>query len=570
MQKIKNPLLSQLFMETSFVPRGQQLKQLAASEELYKIIEPDRQYPYEFVCFKITGYRPKSSSAQQVISGSELLRDLPVYVLRQSARLKLAAQQQGEKNYSIDELSEKFNISKRTIERWRKRGLLCRKYIFGGGISGIGFASSAVEEFTGKNAELVKKASQFSTTSPAVKQAIIDMAQQLGSDGGLSRTAIIKKTAAHFKRAAETVRLIIADYEKRHKKQIFKNTHTLLSSKETALIYSMYESGAAIEQIAAKFSKSVCTIYRIIDRKRIRTLLAAKIDYIMSEEFQKPDAEEKILATPVSVRRTPKGLLRKTDIKPDENRSSLSYAPTGWHQFVETIKKIPALNREQELELFRRYNFLKFLAAELVKQLSLTRPCAKASQRAEQLLSQAERMKNLIIEANLKLVVRVAGRHASGSNLADLISEGNMALFRAVEKFDYTRGFRFSTYASWAIEREFAHFQPTGPGGTEMSDFDEISVSQHLKTRSAGVEAIEKARSSLEQVIAENLTEREQHIILYHFGLTGSTVKKEFKTLKQIGDELGISKERVRQIELIALGKLRQTLSPEEFELLTG
>ncbi len=112
-----------------------------------------------------------------------------------------------------------------------------------------------------------------------------------------------------------------------------------------------------------------------------------------------------------------------------------------WQEFVEAIKKIPALNREQEVELFRRYNFLKYLAAGLVKQLSLTRPCAKAAQQAEQFFNQAERMKNLIIEANLKLVVRVAGRHASGSNLADLISEGNMALIRAVEKFDYTKGF---------------------------------------------------------------------------------------------------------------------------------
>jgi len=77
-------------------------------------------------------------------------------------------------------------------------------------------------------------------------------------------------------------------------------------------------------------------------------------------------------------------------------------------------------------------------------------------------------------------------------------------------------------------------------------------------------------RRSLEQVIEENLTEREQYIIRYHFGLTGTMVKKKFKTLKQIGDELGITKERVRQIELVALGKLRQTLSAEEFELLTG
>jgi RNA polymerase sigma factor (sigma-70 family) len=104
----------------------------------------------------------------------------------------------------------------------------------------------------------------------------------------------------------------------------------------------------------------------------------------------------------------------------------------------------------------------------------------------------------------------------------------------------------------------------------ERGAFDEKSVSEHLKTRPAGVEAIEMARRSLEQVIEENLAEREQYIIRYHFGLTGSVVKKKFKTLKQIGDELGISKERVRQIELIALGKLRQTLSPEEFELLTG
>jgi RNA polymerase sigma factor (sigma-70 family) len=108
------------------------------------------------------------------------------------------------------------------------------------------------------------------------------------------------------------------------------------------------------------------------------------------------------------------------------------------------------------------------------------------------------------------------------------------------------------------------------PVGAERGDLEEMAVSEHLKTRSVGVEAVEKARSSLEQVIENNLTEREQYIIRYHFGLAGTIVKKEFKTLKQIGDELGISKERVRQIELVALGKLRQVLSPEEFELLMG
>jgi RNA polymerase sigma factor (sigma-70 family) len=284
------------------------------------------------------------------------------------------------------------------------------------------------------------------------------------------------------------------------------------------------------------------------------------IDYIMSNEFELPDAREKILDSPVSIRRMPKGLLQKTRTRPDEN----------WQDFVEAIKKVPALSRQQEVELFRRYNFLKYLAAGCIKQLSLAKPCANFAHQAQQFLNQAERIKNLIIEANLKLVIRVAGRHISGVNLSELVSEGNVALMRAVEKFDYIKGFRFSTYASWVIAREFAHFQPPAPAGAQRSDLDQMSVSEHLKTRSAGVEAVEKARSSLEQVIEDNLTEREQFIIRYHFGLTGSLVKKEFKTLKQIGDELGLTKERVRQIELIALGKLRQTLSPEEFELLTG
>jgi len=558
MQKIKNPLLAQLLLETAFAPKSQQIKQLAAAEELYKIIEPDRQYPYEFVCFKITGYRPKVNS-QQSIDAKELKKDLPAYILRASGRLKLKAAEQSEKIYSLDTLSKKFDVSKRTIERWRKRGLLARKYIFGAKQAGIGFGAASIDEFIKKNQGLIEKASKFELIDGESKQAIIETAQKFASDEKLSRTAVIKKTAAQFKKATETIRRIIINYEKRQKKQLFKNLHNQLDPKEISSIYQMQTAGASIKEMAEKFNKSPGTIYRIINRRAIRMLLAAKIEYIMSEEFTQPDAEEKILAAPISVRRMPKELL-KTASKPEQSRPD----------FVEAIKKIPTLNREQEVELFRRYNFCKFSASGLIKKLSLTAPCAAAAQKAGELLSSAERIKNLIIEANLSLVFRIAGKHATGANVSDLVSEGNMALIRAVERFDYTKGFRFGTYASWVIAREFARYQPAGnmPAG-ERSDLEDVSVSEHLKTRPAGVEAIEMARSSLEQVIEENLTEREQHIIRYHFGLTGSIVKKEFKTLKQIGDELGISKERVRQIELIALGKLRQTLSPEEFELLT-
>jgi len=289
-------------------------------------------------------------------------------------------------------------------------------------------------------------------------------------------------------------------------------------------------------------------------------LLAKKIEFVASDEFLDKDAKARILTEPPD--KSEPSIFKNTE--PNKlTGSSIS-------EYLHSLRDTPVLNREQEVELFRRYNYLKFLACQSRAGIKLSRVSGKMISQVESYLSQAEEIKRRIIEANLRLVVNVARKHTlSGANLLDLVSEGNISLMHVVEKFDYSRGFRFSTFASWAIAKDYAHKIPDQLGKTRKASL--ANIHREMRTEDAAdFAAIERAHQSLAQVIKDNLTDREQYVIMNRFGLVGPPIKKETKTLVQIGQELNLSKERIRQIELIALQKLRQSLSPEEFELLTG
>jgi len=185
-------------------------------------------------------------------------------------------------------------------------------------------------------------------------------------------------------------------------------------------------------------------------------------------------------------------------------------------------------------------------------------------------LAEAEAIERTIVGANLRLVVSIASRHsATGPQFAELVSKGNYALITAVQEFDYTKGLRFGKQAALSIAKEYAK---ASGRSTELSHEKAVSIAtiQRQLRQTADIAAIERARQSLTEVIQQELDEREQYIILHHFGLVGSGIRRQVKTLQQIGEDLGLTKERVRQIELIALQKLRQCLSPEQFELLTA
>jgi RNA polymerase sigma factor (sigma-70 family) len=564
MRQIKNQNLAQLLMQLRFTPQKKRRKQLDAAEKLLAIIQSDKEYPFEFVCFHITGFHPKAPMPeQQHIKGDELAEDLRIFIAKLSSQLALAVDEQDQKVYTIEALADSLDVSTKTIHRWRKRGLTARKFVFDDGKKRLGFLQSAVDKFLKENPNLIAKAKIFKRLTKKEKQLIIKQARALASKTTLSRHQTIDRIAAKLGKAHETIRYTLLNYEKANPdKPISNEPAGVISPAEAAELYKIFKQGCSVKELMSRFSRSKSSIYRIINQQRARALLARKIEFVASDKFLEENARQKFLAKPVGVEKP----LSTKSIEPLELASE-SLLP----QYLQALRNTPVLNREREVELFRRYNYLKYLASAARTGMKPAQVHSDRLNEIENYLAEAETIKKTIIEANLRLVVSIAGKHAAGgANFLELVSKGNFALIKAVEEFDYTKGVRFSKIASLNIAKEYARVSGKSTELTREKAGSLANILPFLKMAKADSAVIERARHSLVQVIKDELDQREQYIILNHFGLVGSLIRKNKKTLQQIGEDLGLTKERVRQLELIALQKLRNSLSIEEFELLTG
>jgi RNA polymerase primary sigma factor len=281
--------------------------------------------------------------------------------------------------------------------------------------------------------------------------------------------------------------------------------------------------------------------------------------------------------------------------------------------YLNQIGRVPLLTAEQEVELARAMEAGLF-AAERLAQGGKTAPQLKSD--LEYIVREGERAKQHMLEANLRLVVSVAKKYAGrGMGLTDLIQEGNLGLIRAVEKFDYTKGFKFSTYATWwirqaltramadqartirlpvhmveqvnkirRVERDLVVQLGRKPTAAEIAVEVDLSPERVEEIRSynrdpASLDALigEDSDASLGDFIEDehavmpgeaaafllmreelsavlaSLTDRERRVMEMRYGL----VDGQPRTLDDIGKDFNLTRERIRQIEGKTLSKLR-------------
>ena len=387
----RHPAMKQLKdQQTRYALRDRRLEQVERAEHLLGEIEGAKRYPYEYLCFRITGYRPDAWPAL-VLEGGDVQHDLRLFVEDLSATAHQAVEQVEEPVLTVDEVSQRYNVSPRTVTRWRRQGLVGRRFLIGGRTK-VGFLESSLQRFVTAHRAQVERGSRFRQLTEAERDEIIRRARRMAlvrpEQAGL--VEIARRIARKMSRSTETIRLTLKAHDRDHPdRAIFPNSASPLDDEAKA-DFLRVRMGVSAEVLARQYGRTRSSIYRVINEMRARRILSTKLEFIDNGIFSQTAAAAEIMGPMPD--------------PPDGKAPRRPKAPKGLPPYLASLYEVPLLDRDQEMHLFRKIE-LPEVSGSSAPFEGRSQPCENADlDEIERLQEDALAVKNQVIRANLRHV----------------------------------------------------------------------------------------------------------------------------------------------------------------------
>ena len=522
----------ELARQLAFTPVRKRREQLNNASRLFASIDPSDDYTWEYLWWRITTHRPREGGEHR-ISGKAVLADLAAFVETVSGTLNLTVAESAEILLPLDQVMRRLKASEKTIQRWRRQGLLAGYYVYPDGVRRLGFRLSDIERFERRRQARCK---------PGAGGALAIAARtDRGADGEPRELGLGKNHAD----GSATPDGVAAERP--------------LTGLDQEIVAACVQRGVPADFLARRYGQDPASIGKAVRRQQALRLKSQPIHFVTNPLFDLPDARRIIME------------VLPAEAAQAARETSSSGAADWWSRLPSSVPaavadafRLPPMPHPLVTDTFRRMNYLKAQASRLQAQLDVETASLEEMAQIEELLAQAAALRNQLLQAHLRIVVHVARRHVrAGDDLLELISDGNLWLLRAVGSFDFSRGVKFSTYLTYALMRNFAHrFSARQSHADERLLLAQDSLLEELDTPAETAESVPESvdRILLQRQLADALPllpPRQREVLAAHYGLQAGQGPW---SLARIADNMGITKTRVRQIEASALQGLRRIL----------
>lgn len=440
----KIPEIADLADQLRFASKQVLLRQVASAEALAVDLAETKQYPVDWLVFRITGHRPSGAA---VFSGAAVLADLSAFVERLCEAGEFSISDLPEGSVDADALAERWRVSRKTIDRSRRKGLIARRVRNERGRASLFFSPASIESYEHRRGDAIAKAGNFSRLSPEVEARIVRRAARYRRAFQCTLNQAAVRLADKFGRSHQGIRELLERHDARERESggqpIFEERPDRSARTQIAAV-RLSRSGGEPADIAGEIfgpraDKRRAT--RLIRQSRARLLRRLKLDGPVSPAFSRRDADEVLLA-PEIVRMNLGGGPGATDL-------------TG---FIRVIGESSAMPAPDEAARAVAYQYLRSRARKALERLSETDPNPTRLDEIETRLRWAMLLRTEMVRAELGVLGTTIERQLGRSmdrlpphQIRPLLIAGLRSLGEAVDRFAPFHGGRLSGAVSMRL-----------------------------------------------------------------------------------------------------------------------